>query len=138
MQVSSGDRSNCCGTKEDGPFDSGRAETNKTNEGEYIRGNDRDLDLKGPTVTHPMVGVRGKDRKEGSETFEGLEGHMLRAAQTTCCCNLNIGKLELRKDFFPEKFVNHFACKRNYFALQSKATAFACWRKRKCGMYQCD
>ena len=63
--------------KEDGPFDSGRAETNKTNEGEDRRGSDRDSDLKGPSVTHPMVGVHRKDKKEGSKTLGGLESHTL-------------------------------------------------------------
>ena len=58
--------------KEDEPFDSGRAETNKTNEGEDRRGNTRDLDLKGSVITHSTV---GKDKKEGSEMFEGLESH---------------------------------------------------------------
>ena len=37
--------------------------------------NDRDTDLKGPSVTHPIMGMRRKDRKEGSEMFEGLEIH---------------------------------------------------------------
>ena len=36
---------------------------------------DRDTDLKGPSVTHLIMGVRRKDRKESSETFEGLESH---------------------------------------------------------------
>ena len=36
---------------------------------------DRDSDLKGPSVTHPIMGVRKKDGEEGSETFEGLESH---------------------------------------------------------------
>ena len=36
---------------------------------------DRDIDLKGPSVTHPIMGVLKKDRKEGSETFKGLESH---------------------------------------------------------------
>ena len=73
--------------------DGGIAKTNKTNEGEDGRNNDRDSDLKGPSVTHPIMGVHRKDIKEGYETFEGLEGHTLRAAQMTCCCSLNIGKL---------------------------------------------
>ena len=75
--MSSGDQSNCCGTKGDRLFDSGRTETNKTSEGEDRGGNDRGSDLKGPSVTHPMVGVCGKDRKEGSETLGGLESHTL-------------------------------------------------------------
>ena len=39
---------------------------------------------------------------------------------------LNTGKLEVTKDFFLEEIVNHFACKRNYFVLQSETAIFAC------------
>ena len=43
---------------------------------------------------------------------------------------LNTRKGEVTRDFSPEKFVNSFACKRNYFVLQSESAAFACWRER--------
>ena len=90
---------------------------------------DRDVDLKGPSVTHPIMGVRRKDRKESSETFEGLESHTFGGAQTIYYCSLNMEKLELRRDFFPRKTCKPFACKRNYFVLQSETATFTCWRK---------
>ena len=40
-------------------------------------------------------------------------------------CSLNTVKIALIKGFFPEKFVNSFACKRNYFILQSESATFA-------------
>ena len=46
------------------------------------------------------------------------------AAQTIRCCSLNIEKLELRRDFFPRKICKPFACKRNYFVLQSETANF--------------
>ena len=39
---------------------------------------------------------------------------------------LNTGKGEVTGDFFLEKFVNSFACKRNYFVLQSESANFSC------------
>ena len=68
---------------------------------------DRDTDLKGPSVTHPTMGVCRKDRKEGSETFKGLESHTFGGRPNDLLCSLNIGKLELRRGFFPRKLVNH-------------------------------
>ena len=38
---------------------------------------------------------------------------------------LNTGKGEVTRDFSPKKFVNSFACKRNYFVLQSESANFA-------------
>ena len=37
---------------------------------------DKDADLKGLSFTHLIMGVHKNDRKEGSETFEGLKSHM--------------------------------------------------------------
>ena len=76
MQVVSGDWSNYCGTKGDGPFGRGIAETSRI--ARRISGIEDKIssyqgtDLKGPSVTHPIMGLR---RKEGSKTFEGLESH---------------------------------------------------------------
>ena len=39
--------------------------------------------------------------------------------------SLNIVKIGWIRGFFPEKFVNSFACKRNYFVLQSESATFA-------------
>ena len=47
------------------------------------------------------------------------------ASQAIGCSSLNIVKIGLRKGFFPKKFVNSFACKRNYFVLQSESATFA-------------
>ena len=95
-----------------GPFDRGRAETNmitrKTNEGKDRMNRDRDLDLKGLSVTHLIMGVCRRDRKEGSEMFEGLESHTLWSSPNDLLCSLNIVKIGLRKDFFHGKLVNHF------------------------------
>ena len=44
---------------------------------------------------------------------------------------LNTGKEEVTRAFSLKKFVNSFACKRNYFVLQSESATFACWRERK-------
>ena len=46
-------------------------------------------------------------------------------------CSISIGELDRRKGgFFPGKTCTPFACKRNYFILQSETATFACWRKR--------
>ena len=44
--------------------------------------------------------------------------------------SLNIVKIGLRRDFFPGKICELFACKRNYFVLQSENAIFACWKER--------
>ena len=93
--------------KGDIPFDSGRTETNKTSEGEYRGGNDRDSNLKGPSVTHPMVDVRGKDRKEGSKTFGGMESHTFGGSPNDLLSSLNIVNIGLRGGFFPGIICNH-------------------------------
>ena len=77
--MGSGDRSNCCDVKGDGPFGRGRSETNritiKTNEGKDKMNGDKGAALKVQSVTQPIMSMRRRDRKEGSETFEGLEIH---------------------------------------------------------------
>ena len=83
-------RSNCYSTKENGP--------------KYGQMNsDGDGNLKGPSVTPPIMSMCRKDKKEVSETSEKLESHMLGGNQKACCDSLNIVKLELRNDFFPWK-----------------------------------
>ena len=37
---------------------------------------DRDTDLKGSSVTHLIMGVRRKDKNDGSKSLEGLESCM--------------------------------------------------------------
>ena len=125
LQVGSGDRSSCCGAKGAEPF--GRDETN---EGKDKMRVDKGATMKGPSVTQPIMSMRRKDRKEGSETFKGLESHTFGGRPNDLLCSLNIGKLELRRDFFPGKTCKLFSCKRNYFVLQLETTTFACWRKR--------
>ena len=39
-------------------------------------------------------------------------------------------KVRSDKEFFPGKTCKPFACKRNYFVLQSETATFSCWRKR--------
>ena len=70
---------------------------------------DGDGNLKGPSVTPPIMSMCRKDKQEGSETSEKLESHIFGGgAQKAYCDSLNIVKLELKMDFFPQKFVNHF------------------------------
>ena len=42
-------------------------------------------------------------------------------------------KVRSYKDFFPGKTCTPFACKRNYFVLQSETATFSCWRKQNVG-----
>ena len=65
---------------------------------------DGDGNLKGPSVTPPIMSMCRKDKQEGSEMSEKLESHMFGGgAQKACCDSLNIVKLELRKGLFPWK-----------------------------------
>ena len=42
-------------------------------------------------------------------------------------------KVRSYRDFFPGKTCKPFACKRNYFVLQSETATFACWKERNVG-----
>ena len=85
--------------------------------------------LKGPAVTYPLMVMHRKDK--GIWSVGELKGHPFwEATQTSGFCSLNSVKLELREDFFPGRICKPFACKRNYFVLQSETTNFACWKER--------
>ena len=57
----------------------------------------------------PSWACAEKIKKEGSETSEKLESHMFGGgAQKACCDSLSIVKLELKKDFFPQKICKPF------------------------------
>ena len=63
--------------------------------------------------------------REECEASEGLRGRSLGGvAQAIYCCSLNSRKLGLTKGFFPGKICKPFACKRNYFILQSETAIF--------------
>ena len=65
-------------------------------------------------------------RQHGRIRSVGRTGrsHVLGAAQMIGCWSLNTWKLEFRKGFFPGKTCKRFACKRNYFVLQSETAIF--------------
>ena len=69
--------------------------------------------------------------ERGIQTLKRSKGHELGGGNPNDgLFFLNTGKLEVRGDFFPGKICELFACKRNYFVLQSETATFACWRKR--------
>ena len=125
LQVVSGDWSNYYGAKGDGPFGRGIAETSKI--ARSTSGiEDKAVATKAQTwkvrqwLTRSWVCAEKKDLKRSRDWRVTRLG----AAQTIGCCILNTWKLELRRHFFPGRTCKPFACKRNYFVLQSETATF--------------
>ena len=64
---------------------------------------DKGADLKGLSVTHPIMGVRRKDRKEDSDTFEGLESHTFGGSPNDLQLQFKYLKVRTQKGLFPWK-----------------------------------
>ena len=75
--------------------------------------------LKDPTVIQPILSVHG-----GPETFGELESQTFGGSPNDLLLWFKYYRDKGRRGFFPEKFVNSFSCKRNYFVLQTESTTF--------------
>ena len=79
----------------------------------------------GPLLKESKESWVHTDNSEKYETLGRPKGHAWGKPKRFTVC-LNTGKGEVTKGFFPKKFVNSFACKRNYFVLQSESATFSC------------
>ena len=113
-------------------FGRGISETSRimrrTNEGKDKMNGDKGAALEGLAVTQPIMSMRRKDK--GIWSVGKLKGQMFWGQLKRSTVVVKYLKVDLDMDFFPGKTCKPFACKRNYFVLQSETATFACWRKR--------
>ena len=109
-------------------IESGRV-ARETSEGKDKIKSNKSTDLKGPAVTQLIMSIQRKDERRNMKRSKNWRVTRLGGTQAVCWFCLNIWKLEVTGTFFPGKTCKPFACKRNYFVLQSGATTFSCWGK---------
>ena len=67
--------------------------------------------------------------KEGHEMLEEPKSHTFGGNPSGLLILFKYWKVRNYRDFFLGRTCKPFACKRNYFVLQSETATFACWRK---------
>ena len=101
----------------------------RQSERRYRVESNKKTDLKCPAITKLIMNRRRKMERGMRNTGEA-ERLCVGGKPKRLTVLFKYWEVRGYKDFFPGRNCKPFACKRNYFVLQSETTTYACWRKR--------